>query len=114
MTAYPRDIRRYITSDDKIPFAQWFNSLRDLKVKTKIAQRLNRISLGNLGDYRSVGEGVYELRIDYGSGYRIYFGQIGTNTILLLGGGDKKTQTKDIQLAKKHWKDYRRRENANQ
>ena len=61
-----------------------------------------------------MGEGVYELRIDYGTGYRVYFGQTGINTILLLWGGDKKTQVKDIKIAKKYWQDYRRRENANQ
>jgi putative addiction module killer protein len=88
--------------------------LRDIKAKTKIAQRLNRLNLGNLGDYKSVGGGVYELRIDYGSGYRIYFGQIGTTIILLLCGGDKRTQAKDIEIAQKYWQDYRRRENASQ
>jgi putative addiction module killer protein len=114
MTAQPRDIRRYVTRDGKIPFAQWLDSLRDIKTKTKIAQRLNQVTLGNLGDYKSVGSGVYELRIDYGSGYRIYFGQIGTTIILLLCGGDKKTQAKDIQIAQSYWQDYRRRENAHQ
>lgn len=88
--------------------------MRDIKAKTKIAQRLNRLNLGNLGDYKSVGGGVYELRIDYGSGYRIYFGQIGTTIILLLCGGDKRTQAKDIEIAQKYWQDYRRRENASQ
>ncbi len=92
MAAQPREIRRYVTSDGKVPFAQWLDSLRDIKAKTKIAQRLNRVNLGNLGDYKSVGAGVYELRIDYGSGYRVYFGQIGTTIILLLCGGDKKIQ----------------------
>jgi len=58
--------------------------------------------------------GVYELRIDYGSGYRVYFGQIGTTIILLLCGGDKKTQAKDIEIAQKYWQDYRSRENASQ
>jgi len=114
MAAQPRDIRRYVTTDGKVPFARWLDSLRDIKAKTKIAQRLNRLNLGNLGDYKSVGGGVYELRIDYGSGYRIYFGQIGTTIILLLCGGDKKTQAKDIEIAQKYWQDYRSRENASQ
>ncbi|MCU7243386.1 MAG: type II toxin-antitoxin system RelE/ParE family toxin [Microcystis sp.] len=114
MTAQPREIRRYVTNEGKVPFAQWLDSLRDAKTKTKIAQRLDRVNLGNLGDHKSVGEGVYELRIDYGSGYRIYFGQIGTTIILLLCGGDKKTQAKDIEIAQKYWQDYRRRENASQ
>ncbi|MFM7880807.1 MAG: type II toxin-antitoxin system RelE/ParE family toxin [Microcystis panniformis] len=114
MAAQPKEIRRYVTSDGKVPFAQWLDSLRDIKAKTKIAQRLNRVNLGNLGDYKSVGAGVYELRIDYGSGYRVYFGQIGTTIILLLCGGDKKTQAKDIEIAQKYWQDYRSRENASQ
>lgn len=114
MTVQPREIRRYITSDGRVPFAQWFDYLRDTKAKTKINKRLNRVSLGNLGDYRSVGEGVYELKIDYGPGYRVYFGQIGLTIVLLLCGGDKSTQAQDISTAKKYWTDYRRRENANQ
>ncbi|TRU22186.1 MAG: type II toxin-antitoxin system RelE/ParE family toxin [Microcystis aeruginosa Ma_MB_S_20031200_S102] len=114
MAAQPREIRRYVTSDGKVPFAQWLDSLRDIKAKTKIAQRLNRVNLGNLGDYKSLGAGVYELRIDYGSRYRVYFGQIGIKIILLLCGGDKKTQAKDIEIAQKYWQDYRSRENASQ
>jgi putative addiction module killer protein len=114
MEAQPREIRRYVTLEGKIPFADWLNSLRDRKAKTIIEKRLNRVSLGNLGDYRSVGEGVCELRIDYGSGYRIYFGQLGTIAVLLLCGGDKSTQDQDIRSAIEYWIDYRRRENANQ
>ncbi|MGH8000964.1 MAG: type II toxin-antitoxin system RelE/ParE family toxin [Brasilonema sp.] len=114
MEAQPRDIRRYITSDGRIPFAEWLDSLRDAKAKTIIDKRLSRVSLGNLGDYRSVGEGVCELRIDYGSGYRIYLGQIGTQIVLLLCGGDKSTQDQDIRTAIEYWKDYRSRENANE
>ena len=69
---------------------------------------------GNLGDYRSVGEGVCELKIDYGPGYRVYFGQIGSTIVLLLCGGNKSTQEQDIRRAIEYWTDYRRRENANQ
>ena len=80
----------------------------------KINQRIRRVSLGNLGDYRSVGEGVCELKIDYGSGYRVYFGQIGTTIVLLLCGGDKSAQVKDIRKAKEYWGDYQSRENNDQ
>lgn len=114
MEVQPRDIRRYITSDGRVPFGEWLDSLRDTKAKTNINKRLDRVSLGNLGDYRSVGEGVCELRIDYGPGYRVYFGQIGSTIVLLLCGGDKSTQEQDIRRAIEYWTDYRRRENANQ
>lgn len=113
MEAQPRKIQRYVTPDGRVPFAEWFDSLRDTKAQYRIDLRLNRVQLGNLGDYRSVGEGVCELRIDYGSGYRIYFGQIGTTIVLLLCGGDKSTQNRDILKAIEYWLEYRRRENAN-
>ena len=105
--AQPRDIQLYISPAGKIPFSRWFDSLRDEKAKTTINKRLNRVRLGNLGDYRSVGEGVCELKIDYGPGYRVYFGQVGTTIILLLCGGDKSSQEQDISLAIEYWNDYR-------
>jgi len=105
--AQPRDIQLYITPAGKIPFSKWFDSLQDEKAKTTINKRLNRVRLGNLGDYRSVGEGVCELKIDYGPGYRIYFGQVGTTIILLLCGGDKSSQEQDISLAIEYWNEYR-------
>ncbi len=114
MEAKLREIRRYITTDGRIPFAKWLDSLRDNKAISKINSRIKRVALGNLGDYRSVGKGVYELRIDYGSGYRVYFGQIGTTIVLLLCGGDKSTQAEDILKAKEYWEDYEKREDAYQ
>jgi putative addiction module killer protein len=114
MEAQPREIRRYNTPDGRIPFAEWRNSLRDRKAILIIDNRLRRVRLGNFGDCRSVGEGVCELRIDYGSGYRIYFGQIGSTIVLLLCGGDKSTQAQDIRKAKEYWADYERSENADQ
>jgi putative addiction module killer protein len=107
MEAQPRTIQRYVTTDGRIPFDEWFNSLGDRKAKYRIDLRLNRVQLGNLGDYRSVGEGVYELRIDYGPGYRVYFGQIGTTIVLLLCGGDKSSQEQDIRQAIEYWTNYR-------
>lgn len=84
-------------------------SLRDNRARAKIRVRLDRVSLGNVGDCHSVGEGVQELRVDYGPGYRVYFGQEGTTIVILLCGGDKSTQTRDIETAQVYWREYRRR-----
>jgi len=115
----PREIRNYLTVDGKNVFDEWLDSLRDRldslrdrRAKAKIRTRLDRVEDGNLGDYKSVGEGVCELRIDYGSGYRIYFGQEGITVIILLCGGNKSTQEQDIVKAHEYWKDYRSRDNA--
>ncbi len=103
----PKEIQRYTTSDNRVPFDEWFDSLKDVNTQAKIISRLNRITDGNLGDYRSVGEGVCELKINYGPGYRIYFGQIGMTIVILICGGDKSTQDRDIRQAKEYWTDYR-------
>jgi len=107
MEVQPRDLQRYSTPDGKVPFSEWLDSLRDLKAKFKIERRLDRVGTGNFGDYRTVGEGVYELRINYGPGYRVYFGQVEETIVLLLIGGDKSTQEQDIRKAKTYWTDYR-------
>ncbi len=107
MATQPREIERYVTADGQIPFDNWFDSIRVSKTQTIISKRLDRVRMGNLGDYRSVGGGVFELRIDYGRGYRIYFGQVGTTIVLLLCGGDKSSQIKDIRQAQEYWRDYR-------
>jgi putative addiction module killer protein len=112
MEVQPKEIRNYLTDDDIDPFSEWFDSLRDRRAKAKIRARLDRVEEGNLGDCKSVGNGVFELRIDYGSGYRICFGQQGSTIIILLCGGDKSTQEKDIAKAKKYWEDYGSREDA--
>lgn len=114
MEARPREIQRYITPDGRIPFAEWLDSLQDGRAISTIDNRIKRVALGNLGDYRSVGGGVCELRIDYGAGYRVYFGQIGTTIVLLLCGGDKSTQVQDIRKAKEYWADYEKREDADE
>lgn len=71
--------------------------------------RLNRLRLGNFGDCKSVGDGVFELRMMFGPGYRVYFGRDGERVVMLLCGGDKDTQQKDVELAKHYWRDYRAR-----
>lgn len=80
-------------------YAEWFASLRDRQARARIDVRIRRLSLGNPGDVRPVGEGVSELRIDYGPGYRVYFVQRGQQVVILLAGGDKRTQAKDIEKA---------------
>jgi len=80
-------------------YASWFDRLRDRTAKTRILLRIRRVSLGNSGDARPVGEGVSELRVDYGPGYRVYFCQMGKALVVLLAGGDKRTQKTDIQRA---------------
>lgn len=87
-------------------YAGWFGRLRDMRAKVRIDLRIRRLSLGNPGDVKPVGGGVSELRIDYGPGYRVYFMQRGSELIVLLGGGDKRHQERDIAKAKvlaKHW-----------
>ncbi len=107
MEVQPREIQRYVTPEGRIPFDEWFNCLRDTKARYRIRARLDRVVEGNLGDYRFVGDGVWELKIDYGPGYRVYFGQVGSVIILLLCGGDKSTQERDIRQAIEYWKNYR-------
>lgn len=88
-------------------FAKWLKKLKDATAKARINLRIRRITLtGNLGDYKPVGEGVSEIRIDYGPGYRVYFGRRGNEIILLLIGGDKSTQQRDIAKAKQLNKEY--------
>jgi putative addiction module killer protein len=81
-------------------FNDWFSGLKDLTAKKRIAQRLVRVQAGLLGDVRPVGEGVSELRVDYGPGYRVYFVRRGSELVVLLCGGDKSTQDRDIRWAK--------------
>jgi putative addiction module killer protein len=80
-------------------YSQWFNTLRDRQAKARIDIRVRRLSMGNPGDVKPVGQGLSELRIDYGPGYRVYFVQRGETLIILLAGGDKRTQERDIKTA---------------
>jgi putative addiction module killer protein len=109
MEAQEKTILTYEKADGSTPFNDWLESLRDRKARAIIRTRINRVRLGNLGDCKSIGEGVSELRIKFGAGYRVYFGQEGDTIIILLLGGDKSSQNKDIDRAKAYWKDYQRR-----
>ena|SRR3989338_6012962 len=88
------------------PFTQWLDGMRDVTIRRRISKRLRRIEQNNLGDVQSVGDGVFELRMHFNAGYRIYFGSIDKETVLLLTGGDKSSQGKDIQKAKYYWEDH--------
>ena len=100
------EIREYLTETGVNPYRKWFESIRDLKIKARIEVRLTRVELGNFGDHKAVGNGVFELRFAFGSGYRVYYGLDGNSVVLLLLGGDKSTQANDIKNAHKYWSDY--------
>ena len=82
-------------------FAKWIDSLSDIRAKARILVRIERLAAGNPGDARAVGEGISELRINYGPGYRVYYKKVGQTLIVLLAGGDKRTQSRDIKAAKR-------------
>jgi putative addiction module killer protein len=109
MKACPFTLEYYIAETGKIPFKDWLESLKDIQARARIRIALDRLRLGNLGHAKSVGEGVHELKIDYGPGYRVYYGFAGAVIVLLLFGGDKASQDKDIIRAKEYWKDFKRR-----
>ena len=101
------ELEIYQNRNGNEPFIEWISAIRDKVTAARIRSRLRRIEEGgNLGDHRSVGDGVFELRLRFGAGYRIYFGKIGNDTILLLRGGDKGSQRQDIVKAKTDWKTY--------
>ena len=102
-------VLRYQTSDEKTPFSNWIGDLRDSRARAQIEIRLRRVSIGNFGDCEPVGEGVLELRVDVGAGYRVYCARHGKAVVILLCGGDKSTQKTDIKLAKDYWSDWKRR-----
>jgi len=109
MEAVPQTLQEYVTADGKIPVRDWLTALRDVRARARIRVRLNHVRLGSFGDARPVGDGVSELRIPYGPGYRVYFASSERTVVLLLCGGDKSTQSRDIDRAKMYWMDYLRR-----
>ena len=111
METAPKTLIDYKNTNGKKPFREWLDDL-DFSVSLRIEARLNRVALGNLGDVKPVGGGVSELRVKFGAGYRIYFAQYGEEIIVLLCGGDRGSQSDDIELAKNYWTDFKRRNNA--
>lgn len=107
MEARQRKIVVYATSHGDAPLEVWLSSLRDKKSKARVLNRIDRLRLGNFGDCKSVGSGVFELRIHFGPGFRVYFGLEGDEIVILLCGGDKKSQRKDISKAIEFLKEHR-------
>jgi putative addiction module killer protein len=102
------EVRQYETSDGRHPVDAWLESLEP-RAAARVTKVLTKIESGLLPDVKPVGEGVHESRIDYGPGYRVYFGVDGKLLIILLAGGDKRTQASDIDTAKARWRDYKAR-----
>jgi len=109
MNDFKIELLEYIDETGKNVFHKWLRSLKDRVARARIRVRLNRVRLGNFGDCKSIGGGVSELRVDYGLGYRIYIGRDGIKIDVLLCGGSKKSQSKDIKLAQQYWAEYQRR-----
>lgn len=105
----PKEIRVYKTDAGRTPFTEWLYGLKDKNIRFRVRQRLDRLTLGNYGDYKSMGEGLLEMRLQFSSGYRIYFGEVNNYIVLLLCAGDKSTQAKDIKLAKQYWQEFKKK-----
>jgi putative addiction module killer protein len=103
------EIRHYLDRAGKDVFEEWLTELADARAQAKIATRINRLAAGNFGDCKSLRQGLYELRIDWGPGYRVYYAMLGRVCVLLLCGGDKRKQPRDIDRALQYLKDYKER-----
>ncbi len=104
-------VREYINEAGKSPFRKWFKKLGKA-TQAKIQVKVFRFEQGNLGDHKALGDGVWEARINVGSGYRLYFGKAGKQILLLLLGGDKSTQRADVKKAKEFWMNYKEHDDA--
>ena len=103
------ELRHYTTADGQDLFAQWLDNLRDRHAQARIAARLLRLQNGNFGECRFVGNGVWEQKIDWGPGYRVYYAIDGKSVVLLCDGGDKRTQAADIERAIGRWQEWQQR-----
>lgn len=106
--ATPKNVVIYADTSGREPFTEWLEGLRDPQARRRILTRLRRVEQGNYGDYKSLQDGVYELRFPFGPGHRVYFGEDGNTVVVILAGGDKSSQTTDIDRAKTSWKEYQR------
>lgn len=104
------EVAHYQDRAGHLPFQEWMERLRDKRAKARIVARIDQLQKGNLGDAKPVGEGVLELRVDVGAGYRVYCGRFGEHWVVLLCGGDKSSQDRDIERAKAFWAEWKRRQ----
>ena len=98
-----QEIRIYKTSKAVEPFTEWLHNIKYPVIRSRIRRRIDRLSQGNEGDFKCVSKGVFELRLSFGSGYRIYYGKHGSQCVILLCGGNKSSQKRDIKLAQQYW-----------
>jgi putative addiction module killer protein len=103
------EIRHYVTSSGRDVFGEWLEELNDDRTRAKISVRIDRLAAGNFGDSKALRDGVRELRIDWGPGYRVYYALLERACVLLLCGGDKRKQSSDIERAVQYWNDYQHR-----
>ena len=104
----PVELRVFRAANGRQPFADWFRTLEDRAVQARVARRLDRLQAGNPGDFRSLGAGLLELRLDTGPGYRVYFSQVSPGLYLVVSGGSKGTQVADIERARKWLEEARK------
>ncbi len=109
MQIRPREILTYTMPSGRSPYRHWYTQIRDEKTKTVISNRIRRLETGNFGDFKRLRQDLYELRIHYGPGYRIYFGSFQNTVVVLLCGGTKGTQQRDIIRAENYWNDFLQR-----
>ena len=103
------DLLDYQMADGRDPFKEWLANLADRQARARVAVRVQRMAAGNFGEHKPLSDGVWELRIDHGPGYRVYYAQAGQRVLLVLIGGDKRRQQADIETAVRYWQDWQRR-----
>ena len=106
MQIRPREILNYTMPNGRSPYRQWYTRIKDEKAQIAISNRITRLRTGNFGDFKRLGTNLYELRIHYGPGYRVYFGAFQNDIVILLCGGAKATQQRDIARAQNYWNDF--------
>lgn len=102
----------YLADDGHDPFKEWIGNLQDRQARARILLRIQRMASGNFGDCKPIAEGVWELRIDHGAGYRVYYARAGEKLVIILAGGDKRRQQADINTALEYWKNWKRKNKA--